>query len=269
MIAEDADHVIIEAGAGENWHELVRWTIRQGYSGLENLSLIPGLVGAAPMQNIGAYGVELAAVLESVTAWDWRKAVWKTFSAHECGFSYRDSRFKSVEPDRYLITSVGLRLNRTFHPILGYAGLQDELDGAPATPERVSNAVISLRRRKLPDPGDVGNAGSFFKNPIVSQDEAEALRTRFDGLPTWPDGADRAKVSAGWMIEYCGLKGATEGDAAVSTQHALVLVNQGAASGSEVLALAERIRATVDETFGVLLEVEPKLVTFATRDSTP
>jgi len=260
-----SEHALLEAGAGENWHDLVRWSLDQGLAGIENLSLIPGQAGAAPIQNIGAYGVELSSVLHGVTAWDWQRCSWTHFDPAACRLSYRDSLFKGEAVDRYLITSIQLHLDRVFHPRLDYAGLREELaescgDNVSATD--VSDAVIRLRRRKLPDPAVNGNAGSFFKNPQVDLEQAEALVATHPGLPVWPATNGRAKLSAAWMIECCGLKGARAGDAAVSTLHALVLVNLGAATGADVLTLAERVQKTVAEEFGVNLEPEPRLVEF-------
>jgi UDP-N-acetylmuramate dehydrogenase len=265
IINEQDDHVLIEAGAGENWHQLVLWSLEQGLSGLENLSLIPGLAGAAPMQNIGAYGVEVSSVLESVTAWDWHNECWMVFGNDDCQFAYRDSRFKSVEPDRYLITSIQLRLKRHATPHYDYAKLREELISMAIdqpTPKQLSEAVIRIRQRKLPDQALMGNAGSFFKNPVVSMDEAEWLHGRFPDLPTWPAGADRAKLSAAWMIERCGWKGRREGQAGVSEQHSLVLVNHGAATGNEIRQLADRIRQDVLNKFEISLETEPALIEF-------
>ena len=262
IISEHDGSALLEVGAGENWHQLVRWSLDQGLSGLENLSLIPGLAGAAPIQNIGAYGVELSSVLELVTAWDWKTSNWVIFNKDECRFGYRDSRFKSVETDRYLITSIRLRLNRQFRPHLDYAGLRDALSSMGIDrPEakQVSDTVIRIRQQKLPDPAVTGNAGSFFKNPVVSMDEAELLRSRFPGLPTWPAGADRAKLSAAWMIDHCGWKGLQENGAAVSSQHALVLVNLGQASGRQILELSRKIADSIAQEFGVVLEPEPKI----------
>ena len=262
IINEHDGCVQLEVGAGENWHQLVRWSIDQGLSGLENLSLIPGLAGAAPIQNIGAYGVELSSVLERVTAWDWKKCMWNTFNRNECRFGYRDSRFKSVERDRYLVTSIRLRLNRRFRPQLDYAGLSDALSSAgidQPNAKQVSDAVIRIRRQKLPDPAVTGNAGSFFKNPVLSRDQAETLRSRFPDLPSWLAGADQVKLSAAWMIENCGWKGFQEDGAAVSAQHALVLVNLGQASGRQIFDLAEKIMESVAQKFSVFLEPEPRI----------
>ena len=262
IVKTDQDHAWIEAGAGENWHELVRWTLQNGLSGLENLSLIPGFAGAAPIQNIGAYGVELATVLESVTAWDLSRSVWKSFSLEECQLAYRDSRFKSSEPGRFLITSIRLRLNRRFRPQLEYAGLREELSGSQVTALSVSDAVVRLRLRKLPDPAHVGNAGSFFKNPELACDEGRLLQQRFPGLPAWNIDDELIKISAAWMIEHCNLKGLRSSTAGVSEQHALVIVNHGSASGEEIWAFARNIQSTVHSHFGVRLDPEPRIVDF-------
>jgi UDP-N-acetylmuramate dehydrogenase len=265
IIESSDDDVVVEAGAGENWHELVLWSLEQGLSGLENLSLIPGLSGAAPVQNIGAYGVELSSALETVTAWDWKTSHWATFTAEECQLEYRDSLFKTTEPDRYLITSIGLRLRRNFKPHIEYEALAvrlHELGMSDPTPVDVSKAVISIRQEKLPDPALIGNAGSFFKNPMVSIPEAEWMRDRFPGLPGWPAGADRAKLSAGWLIEQCGLKGFHLNGAAISEDHALVITNPGQASGREILQLAMHVKQSVKDRFDIDLDPEPKLVDF-------
>jgi UDP-N-acetylmuramate dehydrogenase len=265
VIEEHDDHVLIETGAGENWHELVLWSLDRGLCGLENLSLIPGLAGAAPVQNIGAYGVELSSVLDCVTAWDLSRGHWTVFEAEQCRLAYRDSRFRSEGANRYLITSLRLRLNRHFKPELGYGGLKEELQAVGIdrpTARDVSEAVIRLRRRKLPDPAVQGNAGSFFKNPLIERDRADDLLRRFPGLPAWPAADGSCKLSAAWMIEHCGLKGLREGDAGVSERHALVLVNHGAATGEEFAVLARRVRCRVLDTFGVDLEPEPVLIEF-------
>ena len=265
IVGSGTNHVSIEAGAGENWHALVRWTLEQGLSGIENLSLIPGLCGAAPIQNIGAYGVELASVLESVTAWDLHHCNWTTFTCSQCELAYRDSRFKSREPGRYLITSIRLRLSRHFAPQLDYAGLKEELSTMglenPSATD-VSDAVTRIRQRKLPDPAITGNAGSFFKNPIVPNDQASKLSARYDGLPAWPAGDRNMKLSAAWMIEFCGFKGWREGDAGVSDQHSLIIVNHGSATGRQIFNLSKTIQKEVRKTFGILLEPEPRIIPF-------
>lgn len=259
------DDVHVEVGAGEDWHALVLWSLEHGYSGIENLSLIPGQAGAAPIQNIGAYGVELSAVLETVTAWDRQTGGWAVLDREACCFGYRDSIFKGAGAGRYLVTSLRLSLSRRFQPVLSYAGLAEELAAAGVAnpePADVSAAVIRLRRRKLPDPSVIGNAGSFFKNPVVSEPVAQQLLRQYSGLPAWPAAPGLRKLSAAWMIERCGLKGLRDGDAGVSDQHALVLVNHGSASGADLLGLARRVQAEVSDRFGVALEPEPRIVEF-------
>lgn len=261
----DNGRVRVRLGAGENWHQAVRWTLEKGLSGLENLSLIPGLCGAAPLQNIGAYGVELASVLHQVEAWDWQTRRLGTFDRQDCGLAYRDSRFKSGEPGRYLITALELELSTQaqFQPQLDYTGLTSQLEKmaiSNPTAGDISNAVIALRQRKLPDPEVLGNAGSFFKNPLLDQVTANRLGEAHPGIPLYPAGDDRWKSSAGWLIEACGWKGFREGDAGVAAQHALVLVNYGDASGQELLELAMRIRDSVKDRFGITLENEPRVI---------
>ena len=262
IIEDSDDEVLVEARAGENWHQLVMWCLDQGLSGIENLSLIPGLVGAAPMQNIGAYGVELADVLDSVQALDLASGQAREFTQKDCQLGYRNSRFKSADFGKYLITGIRLRLRRTFIPNLTYKGLGEELVSMgidlPAA-KQVSEAIISIRQRKLPNPGVVGNAGSFFKNPVVSRETADQLVKEFKGLPAYPAG-NESKLSAAWMIQKCGWKGRSMGRAAVSEQHALVLINRGNATGREILALAEAIQASVQERFGIKLQPEPLII---------
>lgn len=263
-ILSDRDGIAtVEAAAGEIWHSLVLWSLAHGLTGLENLSLIPGLAGAAPLQNIGAYGVELSDVLESVQAWDWQSRERVEFSNTDCQFGYRDSRFKSGDAGRYLVTALRLRLSRQFEPRLTYSGLGEQLakmEISSPTARQVSQAVIMLRKRKLPDPALVGNAGSFFKNPLVTCEAADSLRSRFPDLPLFAVEGRHCKLGAGWMIEHCGWKGFREGDAGVSERHALVLVNHGHASGREILALADKVSESVFETFGIRLETEPRIV---------
>jgi UDP-N-acetylmuramate dehydrogenase len=263
IVNDDGETAIVEAAAGENWHGFVTWSLEQNLTGIENLSLIPGLAGAAPIQNIGAYGVELSDVLESVTALDLVRGGFEEFTANDCELDYRDSRFKSTEPDRYMVTRIRLRLARAFEPRLEYAGLRDELqvmDVKSPSPRQVSQAVIRLRRRKLPDPEKEGNAGSFFKNPVVSNEFAAALLNSHPDMPAQPVGDELAKLSAAWLIEHCGWKGRSIGDAAVSERHALVLVNQGNATGTQLLELAVAIQTSVKREFGIALEPEPRIV---------
>ncbi|MGD8359374.1 MAG: UDP-N-acetylmuramate dehydrogenase, partial [Lysobacterales bacterium] len=248
IVEDRGDNALVEVGAGENWHALVRWSLDEGLCGLENLSLIPGQAGAAPIQNIGAYGVELASTLEGVAAWDWRRAAWTYLAAAECRLGYRDSVFRSGEPERYLITSIRLRLPRSFTPHLDYPGLAEELTAANAaqpTAREVSDAVIRIRQRRLPDPRLHGNAGSFFKNPLVPVELAEELSVREPALPRWPHGDQQVKLSAAWLVERCGLKGTKVGGAAVSEQHALVIINRGEATGHDIATLARTVQSTV------------------------
>ena len=254
-----ATRVRVEAGA--NWHRFVLHTLELGLCGLENLALIPGTVGAAPIQNIGAYGVEVGEFVHAVRAYEPAAGRWHDFSRAQCAFAYRDSLFKQ-HPDRFVVTSVEFALPRQAEPRLGYAGLGEELARAgidqPSAID-VAGAVIAIRRRKLPDPQRLGNAGSFFKNPLVPAARADALLRVYPGLPCFGDGATR-KLSAAWLIDACGWKGHREGDAGVSADHALVLVNHGHATGAELLGLARRIAASVRERFGVALEPEPRVV---------
>lgn len=260
VIEENDQYALVEAGAGENWHGLVGWSVKAGLSGIENLALIPGLAGAAPIQNIGAYGVELSSVLHSVTAWDLQQGKWAVLSGEDCRFGYRDSLFKSVEPGRYLITSICLELAKRFEPRLAYAGLADALLAAGATepaPADVFAAVISLRRSKLPDPAVAGNAGSFFKNPVVDRRQLENLLRQFHDVPHWPQDPQTEKIPAGWLIERCQLKGFRLDGAEVSRQHALVLVNAAQATGAAVWKLAQHVQRVVFDRFGISLEPEP------------
>ncbi|TWI03536.1 UDP-N-acetylmuramate dehydrogenase [Luteimonas cucumeris] len=264
VIADDGDHVVIRADAGVQWHAFVMATLEQGYRGLENLALIPGTVGAAPIQNIGAYGVEVETLIHAVEAFehDGRRHV--RLDREACDFAYRDSRFKR-EPDRHIVTAVEFVLSRSGMPQLEYAGIRDELAAMHIDNEpdalQVAEAVIRLRRRKLPDPAVIGNAGSFFKNPIVPLARAEALQAQYEALPMFRvDGAATRKLSAAWLIDACGWKGHRDGDAGVSERHALVLVNHGSASGMQLLDLARRIADSVRERFGVALEPEPRLI---------
>mgnify|MGYP001813266078 CR=1 FL=1 len=262
IVEDSSEEVVIEAFAGESWHQLVLWSLDEGLSGIENLSLIPGLVGAAPIQNIGAYGVELAEVLDSVLAIDLISGETREFDQKECHFAYRNSRFKSADAGRYLITGIRLRLQRNFKPKLAYKGLGEELRSMgidSPTARQLSDVVIRIRQRKLPDPMINGNAGSFFKNPLVNRTTADSLIKEFSELPVFTKG-DEAKLSAGWLIETCGWKGRSMGNAAVSAQHALVLINNGHATGSEILELANAIQESVRERFGIELEPEPLII---------
>lgn len=251
----------VTAGAGENWHSLVRWTLEQGCYGLENLSLIPGTVGAAPMQNIGAYGVELKDRMVSLEAFDLDTGERRKFSCEECQFGYRDSVFKSGYPGRYLIISVTFHLTRAFNPVLNYGGLIGELESrgikSPSAMQ-LSDLICEIRSTKLPAPDQIGNAGSFFKNPVIPTPQAEQLKERYPELVSFTDKPGYRKLAAGWLIDQLGWKGRRDGDAGVYEKQALVLVNFGQASGQEVLELAGRIQADVYKHFGVMLEIEPR-----------
>jgi len=262
IVEDSSNETLLEVCAGENWHQLVLWSLEQGLSGIENLSLIPGMAGAAPMQNIGAYGVELADVIHSVQTLDLKTGECRDFKQQDCQFAYRNSRFKTTDAGKYLITGIRLRLQRNFTPRLDYKGLGDELMSMGIiTPDarQVSEAVIRIRQRKLPDPSVVGNAGSFFKNPVVSHATAQLLEKEFSGLPVYP-AVDKVKLSAGWLIEQCGWKGRSLGKAAVSEQHALVLINKGHATGAEILTLADAIQESVRDRFGIELQPEPLII---------
>jgi UDP-N-acetylmuramate dehydrogenase len=263
VLEHRAEHTLVRAGAGVVWHQLVVWSLEHGLSGLENLALIPGTVGAAPIQNIGAYGAQAGEFIQTVEAWDLRDACFVRLDSNQCAFAYRDSVFKH-EPDRYLITAVEFKLPLLHDLRLDYAGIRDELAAMnvslPSAAD-VANAVIAIRQRKLPDPAVLGNAGSFFKNPVVAAAQAEALQLDHPALPVFAsDQAELRKLSAAWMIEACGWKGHREGDAGVAPSHALVLVNHGTATGAELLALARAIAASVQERFGVAIEPEPRLI---------
>jgi UDP-N-acetylmuramate dehydrogenase len=263
ITGEDAGAVQVSAAAGENWHDFVRWTLAQGLGGLENLSLIPGSVGAAPIQNIGAYGAELKGVLHAVEIFDFESGLSRTLTGDECEFAYRDSIFKHELRERAVILEVRFALPKQWRPNLSYAELAQEIVARglqSPTASEISDAVIAIRTRKLPDPAQLGNAGSFFKNPVVPASVRDALLARYPELVSYaqPDGS--YKLGAGWMIDRCGWKGKSVGDAGVYEKQALVLVNRGNAKGQEILGLAESIRADVQRRFGVLLEPEPVFV---------
>jgi UDP-N-acetylmuramate dehydrogenase len=259
VVEDDGGSVLLRAEAGERWDDLVRHSLARGLVGLENLSLIPGTVGASPIQNIGAYGTEVGEFVETVEAWDRPARELVRLSRDACGFGYRDSVFKR-DPERWIVTALELRLPRQRELRLDYPGVREELAAmgvdTPRAPH-VAEAICRLRTRKLPNPALIGNVGSFFKNPIVAADVAAAIPAApvFAG----PDAAQR-KVSAAWLIEQSGWKGFRDGDAGVSEKHALVLVNHGNASGAQLLDLARRIVASVRKRFGITLEPEARIV---------
>ncbi|RMO05719.1 UDP-N-acetylenolpyruvoylglucosamine reductase [Pseudomonas cichorii] len=261
IVKEDCTQGIVEAEAGEPWHPFVQSCLQLGFSGLENLSLIPGTVGAAPMQNIGAYGVEIKDVFHSLTAMDRHSGELCEFSLEDCRFGYRDSIFKQ-NPDRWLILRVRFTLQRAPSLHLEYGPVRQRLDDMgikEPTPFDVSRAICEIRSEKLPDPAVLGNAGSFFKNPLVTAEQCEAVKRNYPGVVGYPQADGRVKLAAGWLIEQAGWKGFREGDAGVHALQSLVLVNHGRATGLQLLSLARRIQADIAERFGVELEMEPNL----------
>lgn len=262
VVTKDKEASYIRAGAGENWHDFVLWTIRQGYAGLENLSLIPGTVGAAPVQNIGAYGVELTDCFSQLEAVDLHTGELRIFDHTACQFAYRDSYFKSVSRGRYLITSVTFRLLNQPQWKTHYAGIQQQLAGKKPTAQRISDIVIQMRQSKLPDPTLLGNAGSFFKNPLLERQAWLALKEQFANLPGYEQPDQRYKTSAAWLIDQCGWKGYqhADNDAGVYVKHALVLVNHGSATGEELWTLAQQIIDSVEGMFAITLESEPSVI---------
>lgn len=261
IVDDHGQAALVRVEAGENWNEFVHWSLSRGFVGLENLVLIPGSVGAAPIQNIGAYGREISQFIATVEAWDRETAVIARLDNASCRFAYRDSLFKRT-PDRYVVTAVEFLLPREGDLRMDYAGIAEELAAmnCAASAATVAEAVARLRTRKLPNPAVIGNAGSFFKNPVVASDVALELLREHPALPTWSAAEGARKISAAWMIQACGMKGVRDGDAGVSDQHALVLVNHGRATGEQVWALGQRVQAKVFERFGVMLEPEPIIV---------
>lgn len=258
ILKDTADSVVIDVQAGEDWHNLVLWSVEQGYSGLENLALIPGSVGAAPVQNIGAYGVELQSVVVSIEAFHLRDRIWKIFDNEECEFAYRDSVFKRHE-NEFLIYSVRLRLSKTLAPNLGYGPLQDLSETANLTAKLICQRVIDIRSAKLPDPNILPNAGSFFKNPVVSDDQLARLVAEFPSLVHFSQ-KKGAKLAAGWLIDQCGLKGQSDHVSGVGCygKQALVLVNPRESSAEQVLKWAQFVQEAVLNQFDVMLEIEPR-----------
>ena len=245
VLSDRQDGVRVRAAGGEDWHGFVQWCLQQGFYGLENLSLIPGTVGAAPVQNIGAYGVEVGDRIEVVEALDLATGATCRFAAADCDFGYRRSIFKGSRRNRFFITAVTFRLSRTPRLVTSYADVQRALaERGPGdlTPRQLSDIICTIRRRKLPDPGDIANAGSFFKNPVVSGRRYQALQARFPAIPAYPLANGQVKLAAGWMIDRCGWKGRRQGACGVFAGQALVLVNHGGASGRDILHLAEAIQ---------------------------
>ncbi|MBK9572998.1 MAG: UDP-N-acetylmuramate dehydrogenase [Rhodoferax sp.] len=278
LLQETDQSYIVEAGAGESWHDFVTWTLDQGYPGLENLALIPGTVGASPVQNIGAYGLELQDRFESLDAVDLQTGAIFSLNAAQCGFGYRDSVFKhgptgaapgSVPQQgmglagRALITTVRFRLPKPWKPIVGYADLEKkvlETEVSQPSARQIYDWICDIRRGKLPDPAVLGNAGSFFKNPTVTPEQCADIIARDPKLVHYPLPDGSVKLAAGWLIDACNWRGKSVGQAGVYEKQALVLVNRGGATGGEVMTLAKAIQTSVYERFGILLEPEPQVV---------
>jgi UDP-N-acetylmuramate dehydrogenase len=271
-VIDDAPRAtIVEAGAGENWHDFVTWTLEQGFAGLENLALIPGSVGASPVQNVGAYGVELQDRFESLDAIDLVTGKEFTLDAAQCAFRYRDSVFKHVAAKdgdfglagRALILRVRMRLPKPWKPVLGYVDLQRKIQETgirEPSPRQIYDWVCAIRSGKLPDPRVIGNAGSFFKNPTVTPEQCQDIIARDPNIVHYPMPDGTVKLAAGWLIDACGWKGKSVGNAGVYEKQALVLVNRGGATGGEVVTLARAIQTSVYERFGIRLEPEPVVV---------
>lgn len=264
ILEKNENDVLVQAMAGENWHEFVLYCIEHSFGGLENLSLIPGKVGTAPIQNIGAYGVELKDSFESCTALDVQTLQLKTFTKEECRFGYRDSIFKNEAKGRYIITSVSFRLSKDNHKLNTTYGSIDQFleEKGVQTPTiaNVSEAVISIRQSKLPNPKELGNSGSFFKNPVVSNEVLQKLQQQYPEIPFYVINEQQVKIPAGWLIDRAGLKGYREGDAGVHTRQALVLVNYGNATGLDILQLAEKIQQKIWDMFGIEISPEVNII---------
>ncbi|PCJ20185.1 MAG: UDP-N-acetylenolpyruvoylglucosamine reductase [Gammaproteobacteria bacterium] len=261
-VLERADDVLITAGAGECWHDLVRFSVTSNWSGLENLSLIPGSVGAAPVQNIGAYGVELADVFEHLEAVDLKTGEARLFSAQQCQFSYRDSIFKQAG-NQYCIVSVTLKLAKKYSPTLSYQGLNAAIEQkawSNPTVEQISDLICEIRSAKLPSPALIPNVGSFFTNPVIAEHELQRIRVQHPKIIYFPHRTGFVKVAAGWLIEQCGWKGRRVGQVGCYSKQALVLVNYGVQSGQEIIQFAEQVQLDVKTVFGLELEIEPLLI---------
>jgi len=258
VIKQDENYVWIKVAAGENWHSFVLWCVINNYGGVENLSLIPGCVGASPMQNIGAYGVEIKDICDTVQAIDLQTGAERTFTNTDCQFGYRESVFKHIYKNKYLITAVVFKLNKKPVFNTSYGAIEQELKAMGVEPSirTISDAVINIRSSKLPDPAKIGNAGSFFKNPEVSKQKHDELKRQFPNMIAYTLDNGNYKLAAGWLIEYCGFKGKRVGDAGVHVNQALVLVNYGSAKGEEIYKLSQQILDTVKDTFDVVLERE-------------
>lgn len=263
LIHEDQAHYYVRAQAGTNWHSFVTWCVDNNYAGLENLSLIPGNVGASPMQNIGAYGVEVKDFITEVSAYHIKEKRVQQFTNQDCAFGYRESVFKRALKGEYIILSVTFRLNKQAKLNTSYGAIEQELIAAGIQQPSIKDiaaAVIRIRHSKLPDPAVIGNAGSFFKNPVIEVSLHESLKEQYPQMPSYTAGADTKKIAAGWLIEQCGWKGYRKLDAGCHSKQALVLVNYGSASGKEIMDLSEAIIASVADKFGITLEREVNIL---------
>lgn len=260
VISNDDHAHYIGVGAGVNWHAFVTWALENNYPGLENLALIPGTVGAAPIQNIGAYGVEVAQYIDHIEAFDIEKQAFVTLSNAQCHFAYRDSYFKQ-NPQRYIVTKVVFRVPKTWQAKIHYADLAKQFENNPnPSAEEIFLVVCKIRTKKLPDPKVIGNAGSFFQNPVIPNEQYQTLLVKFPELVSYPDAAGKRKLAAGWLIDQCGLKGQRMGHVGVYENQALVLVNYGGGSAKDILGLAKCIQDKVHERFGVSLVIEPNII---------
>ncbi len=260
---ETEEEVLVSVGAGENWHQFVLWCVERGFAGVENLSLIPGTVGAAPMQNIGAYGVELKEVFHSLEAYEIKSGKHVSFFKEDCKFDYRYSIFKGELRDEFVITKVFFKLSKKPVFNVSYGALKDTLEKmgvGELTLQNVSQAVINIRQSKLPDPIDIGNAGSFFKNPVIEKLHFEALEAQFEDIKHYPVDEDTVKVPAGWLIEKAGWKGFRDGDIGVHSEQALVLVNHGAGRGKDIFKLSNEIKKSIQGKFGIELQREVNVI---------
>ncbi len=258
---KNSENALVSAGAGVNWDSFVEWCVGNGLGGVENLSLIPGTVGATPVQNIGAYGVEIKDTIERVRTFELATGTIRDFSNEECRFGYRDSVFKGSYKGKYMVIKVFYRLTYNSLFKTDYGSLNEEImkKGGKSL-QNIREAVISIRKKKLPDPLEIGNAGSFFKNPLVDNALAEKLKTSHPGMPSFADPSGRTKLAAGWLIEQCGWKGKRNGDAGVHDRQALVIVNYGKATGNDLLDLSEKVRKSVFEKFGIVLDREVEVI---------
>lgn len=261
IIRSDADHSWLEVGAGVNWHEFVAWTLEQHLPGFENLALIPGTVGAAPIQNIGAYGVEIGEYIDNIEAFDSVANVFVTLSQEACQFAYRDSYFKQ-NPNQFIVTKVVFKIPKAWKARLQYADLAKQFANTNSTPsaQQIFDAVCGIRSSKLPDPAVIGNAGSFFQNPIVDKEQHQRLIEQFPNIVSYPDSNGKRKLAAGWLIDQCGFKGKRIGAVGVYENQALVLVNHGGGTSTDILNLANSIQEAVLGKFGVQLQIEPNIL---------